>query len=306
MDRLILVPKSQFAKVRSPNLNLSRAFKHYSTFPVPPLFRSLFTVSNATWQQKFIGQVNAFLLPKALGALNTRICYHDKSVDPCGPEYNEHVIYVFWHEHIGVVLPTWGHTAATILCSQHRDGEWVNQFAEAMGLHIVRGSSSRGGSAAIRQLKKNSKFSSIVITPDGPRGPRREMALGPIYMASILKMPIVPVAVGISKAHRLNTWDKFAIPTPMSRVRIIAGPKIKIQPKADRDVLEASRLSTQNLLNGLCDRAQDWADSGQKMLDECTLSRKRLPRKVVFPPKPKLALHTTPDQTTPDLKSAAG
>ena len=123
-------------------------------------------MSNATWQQKLIGQVNALALPRALGMLNTRISYYDKTVDPCGPEYDQHVIYVFWHEHIGIVLPTWGHTAATILCSQHRDGEWVNQFAAAMGLHIVRGSSSRGGSAAIRQLKKNSKFSSLVITPD--------------------------------------------------------------------------------------------------------------------------------------------
>jgi lysophospholipid acyltransferase (LPLAT)-like uncharacterized protein len=268
-------------------------------------------VSNATWQQKLVGQVNAFVLPKALGMLNTRISYYDKTVDPCGPEYDEHVIYVFWHEHIGIVLPTWGHTAATILCSQHRDGEWVNQFAAAMGLHIVRGSSSRGGSAAIRQLKKNSKFSSIVITPDGPRGPRREMALGPIYMASLLKMPIVPLGIGISNAHRLNTWDKFAIPKPTSRVRIIAGPKIRIQPKADRHVLEASRANTQQLMNTLCDHAQDWADSGQKMLDEHLITRKRLPRKIVFPAKPKsikpkLALHTVANNETPNLRKAAG
>lgn len=254
-------------------------------------------MSNATWQQKLLGQVNSLWLPQAIGMLNTRICYYDSTVDPCGSEYNEHVIYVFWHEHIGIVLPTWGHTAATILCSQHRDGEWVNQFAAAMGLHIVRGSSSRGGSAAIRQLKKNSKFSSLVITPDGPRGPRRELAQGPIYMASLLKMPIVPLGVGITHAHRMNTWDKFAVPTPMTKVRIIAGPKINIQPKAGREVLEASRLSTQVLLNQLCDSAQDWADSGQKMLGECQLTRKRLPRKLYLADKakPKLAAHTVID-----------
>jgi lysophospholipid acyltransferase (LPLAT)-like uncharacterized protein len=263
-------------------------------------------VSKVTWQLKLLAQANALVLPRAVGMLNTRITYYDRTVDPCGPEYNEHVIYVFWHEHIAIVLPTWGHTAATILCSKHRDGEVVNQFAAAMGLHIVRGSTSRGGSAAIRQLKKNSKFSSLVLTPDGPRGPRRKLAMGPIYLASLLKMPIVPIGVGISDAYRLNTWDKFAIPTPVSRVRIIAGPKITIKPKADRDALESSRMSTQKLLNQLCDHAQDWANSGQKMLDEHQIIRKRLPRKLVLPSKPKLAAHTVEDSKKTDNQKAAG
>jgi len=130
--------------------------------------------------------------------------------------------------------------------------------------------------------------------------------MGPIYMASLLKMPIVPIGVGISNAHRLNTWDKFAIPKPMSRVRIIAGPKIRIQPKASREVQESSRLHTQQLMNKLCDHAQDWAESGQKMLDEHQIIRKRLPRKVIFPPKPKLAIHTVHEDAKPVDQKVAG
>ncbi len=203
-----------------------------------------------------------------LDLLNFRIFHYDRSVDPARPEYNQHVIFSFWHEYIGVVLPRWGHTPLTVLCSHHRDGELVNQTAASLGLHIVRGSSNRGGSAAIRQLKNHAKFSSIAITPDGPRGPRREMALGPIYLASLLKIPLVPVGLGIDHPHRLETWDQFAIPRPFSRVRMIFGPKIEIPTGLDREGLETRRSGVQQLMNELTEQAEDWAASKKKMHGE--------------------------------------
>ena len=218
-----------------------------------------------------------------LDCLDLRICHYDRSVDPARPEYNQHVIFAFWHEYISVILPRWGHTPLTILCSQHRDGEWVNQTALALGLRIVRGSTSRGGSSAIRQLKKNSKTSSLTLTPDGPRGPRREMAVGPIFLASLLGMPIVPLGISISGAHRLNTWDTFAIPKPTSRVRIIFGPKIDIPRKASREQLEASRAGVQRLMNNLCDTADQWAESGEKMIGEQPFVRARRTNSIAFP-----------------------
>jgi lysophospholipid acyltransferase (LPLAT)-like uncharacterized protein len=251
-------------------------------------------VSEATFKQKIIGQLNALFMPCALDLLNFRIHHYDRSVDPARPEYNEHVIYYFWHEYILFVLPRWGHTPVTVLCSQHRDGEWVHQTAESLGLNIVRGSSTRGGSAAIRQMKKNSQFSSIAMTPDGPRGPRREMALGPVYLASLLGLPLVPIAVGISNPRRLNTWDKFAIPRPTSRVRLIFGPKIYIPPKTKRDKLESSRVGVQKILNDLSDEAQSWADTKRKMVGEQHFVRCRRENKLVFEnkPSPKLKLST--------------
>jgi len=100
----------------------------------------------ATRQQKTLGKISSFVFPRLLDMLDFRICHYDRSVDPARPEYNEHVIFSFWHEYISVILPRWGQTPLTILCSQHRDGEWVNQTALALGLRIVRGSTSRGGS----------------------------------------------------------------------------------------------------------------------------------------------------------------
>lgn len=239
-------------------------------------------VPEPTRQQKTLGKLNSLILPRVLDMIDLRICHYDRSVDPARPEYNQHVIFSFWHEYISVILPRWGHTPLTILCSQHRDGEWVNQTALALGLRIVRGSTSRGGSSAIRQLKKNSKTSSLTLTPDGPRGPRRQMAVGPIFMASLLGMPIVPLGISISNAYRLNTWDKFAIPRLTSRVRIIFGPKISIPRKASREQLESSRRGVQRLMNDLCDTADAWADSGEKMIGEQPFHRARRTNQISF------------------------
>jgi lysophospholipid acyltransferase (LPLAT)-like uncharacterized protein len=242
-------------------------------------------VPEANFLQKTYGRIAALLLPRALNLMNLRVCHYDRSADAARPEYDEHVIYVCWHEYIGLILPCCAHLPITVLCSQHGDGEIANQMAMALRLHIVRGSTSKGGSAAIRQLKRNSRFSSIALAPDGPRGPRREMAMGPIYMASLLRMPIVPMGVGISNVHRLNTWDQFAIPRPFSRLRLIFGPKIRIAPRLDRDQLESKRYATQKLLSDLSDEAESWANSGKKLVGQQPFIRTSRCNRKIFDAK---------------------
>lgn len=259
-------------------------------------------MSDAKLSQRITGHLNALLMPRALDLINFRIRYYDRTVDPARSEYNEHVIFSFWHEYIVVILPRWGHTPLTVLCSQHRDGELVNQTAESLGLNIVRGSTSRGGASAIRAMKSKSKFSSIAMTPDGPRGPRREMAMGPVYLASLLGLPLVPVGIGISNPYRLSTWDKFAIPRPLSRVRVIFGPKIRVPRKVDKKTLAVFRTGAQRLMDALTDEAQCWADSKQKMVGEKRFTRDRRASRVVFEQpvvtSPKLKIvKTLPPQT---------
>ena len=116
------------------------------------------------------------------------------------------------------------------------------------------------------------------------------MAIGPIFMASRLGMPFVPLGIGINDAWRLSTWDSFAIPKPLSRVRIIFGPKIDVPPKAKRAELEQIRQSVENLMNDLSDQAESWACSGQNMLGEQPFTRVRR-RKVIFDSKPERKKH---------------
>ncbi|MDB4778373.1 lysophospholipid acyltransferase family protein [bacterium] len=229
------------------------------------------------------GAACAIGLPAATHLWDLKIGHYDLSSDPARPEYNEHCIFVFWHEYIGSVLPRWGQTPLTLLVSQHRDAEILNQMALCLGLNIVRGSTTRGGSKAIRELKRYSKFSSIAIAPDGPKGPRREMAMGAIYLASLLKMPIVPVGVGCDRPKRLGTWDKFAIPRPFSRVRVIFGPKYYLPPRTKKKDLEGFRILTKNRLNQVTTFAEEWAESGQKLDNEKSFRRGHRTGRMLLP-----------------------
>ena len=251
------------------------------------------STGQATRLQKIAGQINAWWMPWAIDhILDFKICHYDRSVDPARPEYHEHCIFAFWHEYIGLVLPRWGHTPLTVLVSQHRDGEWVNQTAKALGMNIVRGSTTRGGSQAIRTLKQQGQFSSITFTPDGPKGPRREMALGPVYLASVLQMPIVAVGAGFQNPWRLKTWDKFAIPRPFNRARMIFGPKIRLPRKMSREELENSRIKIQDLITNLTVQAEDWAASGADMEGQQPFVRARRISKLYFDrPKSTVVRH---------------
>ena len=78
-----------------------------------------------------------------------------------------------------------------MLLSRHRDAEILSYAAYHLGFDFVRGSTNRGGAAALRQLLAKSRHMHLTITPDGPRGPRRHMAPGPIFLASKLGLPLV-------------------------------------------------------------------------------------------------------------------
>ena len=245
------------------------------------MFRNLLKSQKST-VDRLSGLGAALYLRQNLVWLDVKIAHYDVSVDPGRKEYNEHCIFVFWHEYILLAVGHWANTPVTMLVSQHRDANWLTQAAEYLGFNYVRGSTTRGGTQAIRELKKHARNRSIGITPDGPKGPRREMAMGPVFMASLLKMPIVPVGFGYRRPWRLNTWDQFAVPRPMSRARVIMGPKIRIQPKASRDQLEQYSQSIQQLTTDLTGYAEQWAESGQACPDQSAADHGRSGRKIVF------------------------
>ena len=240
-------------------------------------------MTEATFSHRLAGQFNALALPGMLGLLNTRLLHFDRSTDPARPEYDQHRLFLFWHEYILLILPRWGHTPLTALCSQHRDGEWVNQTASSLGLHVIRGSSSRGGAKAIRQIRRSLAYSSVAVTPDGPRGPRRQLGTGSIFMASRLGVSLVPVGVGISDPIRLRTWDRFVIPKPWSRVRIVLGPPLELPRRVDREGLESYRKSVQSLMDDLTEWAQDWADSGRHVAGQQPFVRCRRTNRMPLP-----------------------
>jgi lysophospholipid acyltransferase (LPLAT)-like uncharacterized protein len=150
-----------------------------------------------------------------------------------------------------------------LLVSQHGDAELLSQAARFRGFDTVRGSSTRGGAAAIKQLLDNGGETNLCITPDGPRGPRRQLAPGAIFLASRLNIPVIPLGFGYDRPWRYRrAWDQFAIPRPGSRARAVTGPKISIPADLNREDLEFWRKHTENILNRVTEEAERWATEG--------------------------------------------
>ena len=201
--------------------------------------------------------------------LDYRALYYDRSVDPVHADA-EPGIYIFWHENILFPLHLRGRCNLSMLLSKHRDADILAIVARLSGFGTVRGSTGRGGQDALKKLMKLSETQHITITPDGPRGPRRRMADGPIYLASRTGLPIIAMGFGYDRPWRVNSWDQFAVPKPFSRARAIVSPRIYIPEGIDRDQTEAYRQSVEKLMTDLTDEANAWAESGARRTGEVT------------------------------------
>lgn len=214
------------------------------------------------------GLLTAFCLRRWLGTLNYKIAYYDPHVDPASPYSNGRKIYIFWHEYILFPVYLRGHCNIAMLLSRHRDAALLAETASFLGFDVVRGSTARGGVAAIRELLRKSRGMHLTITPDGPRGPRRQLAPGPVFLSSKLGIPLVPMGYGYDRPWRMNSWDRFALPRPFSRARAVIGGEIQVPPHLDRDGLEHFRLRTEQFLTSLTLEAESWAAAGNHKIGE--------------------------------------
>jgi lysophospholipid acyltransferase (LPLAT)-like uncharacterized protein len=196
-----------------------------------------------------------------MSTLDFRAAFHDRTVDTTYAGHRGPVIMLFWHEYILFPFYLRRHNDVAILLSQHRDADWLCAAARHRGFLTVRGSSTRGGVQALRELMQHCRQRSLAITPDGPRGPRRQMSAGPIYLSSKLQLPLVCCGLGYNAPWRLRTWDQFALPVPGSRARAVIGPRRVVPPRLDAAGLEAWRQRLEIELNGLCTQADEWARS---------------------------------------------
>jgi len=152
------------------------------------------------------------------------------------------LIYATWHS--GVLLLPWLYADRRfrVLTSRSRDGELAARLVRRFGLDAIRGSSSRGGTDALRGLLRSLREGwDVVVVPDGPRGPREVVKPGVVALAAVSGAPIAPVAVGASREWRLSSWDRFRIPRPGARLVVGFGDPVRVPPRADRARQEAAR-----------------------------------------------------------------
>lgn len=165
------------------------------------------------------------------------------------------VIYAFWHNRILAITAVFrrdyppGRGGVLVLTSASRDGMWLGEVARRLGLGSVRGSSSRRGATAMRELiDKVNQGHDIAITPDGPRGPKYELGAGMVYLAQKAGIPILPMHAHFTGCWRLLSWDNFVIPRPFSRVDITLGPLLCVPATDGEAAFEVERRKIESVL----------------------------------------------------------
>lgn len=143
-------------------------------------------------------------------------------------------LWLFWH---GEMLPLlWLHRGRgiTVLASRHRDGGYVAAVARRLGYRVLRGSSSRSGTTALRGVMRVlAKGGQAALAVDGPRGPRHRAKPGGALAAARTGVEVAPVRILTKPAWQLSSWDGFVIPAPFARVSIVYGAPFHLPHGAD-------------------------------------------------------------------------
>jgi lysophospholipid acyltransferase (LPLAT)-like uncharacterized protein len=168
-------------------------------------------------------------------------------------------IAALWHNRlllISVVLKKFlPERAGAGLISASRDGDLIADVTQRFGFDVVRGSSSRMGASALRELGDVlASGRDVLITPDGPRGPAYELGPGIVFLAQTTGAPVVPVNMEYSSCWRIKSWDRFIIPKPFSKVCVTIGQPEAIRSTSSDEEFEQERLRLQNVMMSLVDR----------------------------------------------------
>ncbi|MFN8581907.1 MAG: lysophospholipid acyltransferase family protein [Gemmatimonadaceae bacterium] len=153
--------------------------------------------------------------------------------------------FVLWHGEMLPLIWYWRRNGIRALISTHSDGEIIARIVEGMGYKTVRGSSTREGARALREmiaaLRANEQ---VAVTPDGPRGPRHSFAPGIVLATHRTQSPLILARARASRAWVLKSWDRFVVPKPFARVELTHSPLLDPPPEDEfLAEAEASRLA---------------------------------------------------------------
>lgn len=168
------------------------------------------------------------------------------------------VVYVTWHQRMSYSARFFNYRHVTVMISQSRDGEYVTRVAKWLGFRNVRGSSTRGGMDALKEMSRRIREGQPGgMLADGPRGPARVAKIGSAILSRDTQAPLVPIAWSADRCWVLNSWDRYMIPKPFARVVWYYGEPIQVPPKARREELESFCRLLENSLN----QGTSWCDA---------------------------------------------
>ncbi len=149
------------------------------------------------------------------------------------------MLATLWHGRMLCPLATHRRQELCVLVSPSDDGSLISALLQSFGYSSIRGSTNKNPARAIREMLDSLKGGGrIVITPDGPRGPRHAMNPGPAWMAKSTGFPILPLGCVSDRAWHLKSWDRFTIPKFGARVAIVYGEPLSVAADAGAEELE--------------------------------------------------------------------
>jgi hypothetical protein len=159
-------------------------------------------------------------------------------------------IYVTWHQRMSYFFHYGGSHHVTTMISRSRDGEYAARLASWLGFRNVRGSSTRGGMRAVRELVRKIKEGEIGgMLADGPQGPAREAKMGSVMIAREAEVPLIPVLWGADRCWMFNSWDRYLVPKPFAKIAMFIGEAIWIPDSAKGNELQQYRQLLEKRLN---------------------------------------------------------
>lgn len=163
-------------------------------------------------------------------------------------------VFAFWH---GEMLPIWKYFSQKIedkfaIVSLSKDGQILAELLEKWNYSLIRGSSSKNSKDVLEKATELAKNASIFITPDGPRGPARKFKNGAAIIAYRSEVPLYLVRAFISgKIIFKKSWDKFILPLPFSKIRIVISEKYYIPKEFTREEVSEAIIKIENTINSI-------------------------------------------------------
>ena len=191
-------------------------------------------------------------------------------------ETADRYLYCVWHDHIVMTVFSGRPKSMAGLVSRHQDGSFLSETMKRLAIQPVRGSASRGGAQAMRQMLDLARERHIAITPDGPRGPRRQAKDGIIFLASHSGRKIVPVFHACRSGWQIRgSWTDMLLPRPFTTVYAFGGTPISIPPGLTREQIGEHTARLQSEMDRLAHIADAYVrDGGNRQLDaNCEATR---------------------------------
>lgn len=172
-------------------------------------------------------------------------------------------INAFWHNRLFLMAWYWRGIDSGIIISESFDGEYISRTAQRLGLSVVRGSSTRGGSKALRgmvRLVRDGMRMSITI--DGPKGPRYKVKSGALLLSAKTGVPVLPMLAEAKSFWEIGSWDRLIVPKPFTRAKMFFGEPVFVTEDDVRHRLREKTSELQEKLDRLTRRGEEWRLGG--------------------------------------------